>query len=213
MGRRRRKRRHSYSKFPYGYIVLLGVIIGLIELSSNFTYYLILAVVYIVFALIFRKHFKNPCLILNQAYKQDLNNQQNLRRLLRKIDAMNGEEFEIFLEGLYKKKGYKVERTSYVKDYGADLIITNASGKKAAVQAKRYKGNVGKSAIQEIYAAKSHYDCDFAIVVTNSDFTNPAQQLAQSCNVILWNREKLIEEIKNLQKQQGTKLVRLLLQR
>lgn len=213
MGRRRRRRRRSHSKFSYAYIVLLGVIIGLYELSSNFTYYLILTGVYIIFALILRKHSQNPCPTLNQACKQDLKNQQNLRRLLRKIDAMNGEEFEIFLEGLYKKKGYKVERTSYVKDYGADLIITNASGKRAAVQAKRYKGNVGKSAVQEIYAAKSHYDCDFAIVVTNSDFTNPAKQLAQSCNVILWDREQLIEEIKNLQKQQGTKLVRLSLQK
>jgi len=172
MGRRRR--RHSYSRLPHGYIILIGVIIVLIELSSNLTYYLILAVIYIIFALILRKHTQNPCPTLNQACKQDLNDQQNLRRLLRKIDTVNGEEFEIFLEGLFKKKGYKFERTSYINDYGADLIITNASGKKAAVQAKRYKGNVGKSAIQEIYAAKSHYDCDIAIVVTNSDFTNPA---------------------------------------
>jgi HJR/Mrr/RecB family endonuclease len=83
------------------------------------------------------------------------NDQHNLRRLLRKIDAMDGEEFEIFLEGLYKKKDYKVRRTPYKNDYGADLIITNASGKKVAVQAKRYKGNVGKSAVQEIHAANS----------------------------------------------------------
>jgi len=204
------RRRRSRSSSTFIAVLFVGIIM-LYEISSNFTYYLILAGIYIVIALILRKHSLHPCQILNKALKRNLNDQQNLRRLLRKIDAMDGKKFEVFLEGLFKKKGYRVKRTPYNNDFGADLIITNTSGKRTAIQAKRYKSNVGKSAVQEIHAAKFYYKCDSAIVITNSKYTDPATQLAQSCNISLWDREKLIQEIKNLRR--NTKLIRLSLQK
>ena len=42
------------------------------------------------------------------------------------IDLMSGEEFEIFLEYLFKKLGYKViKRTKLTNDYGAVSVIMN----------------------------------------------------------------------------------------
>ena len=111
------RRRRSRSSSTFIAVLFVGIIM-LYEISSNFTYYLILAGIYIVIALILRKHSLHPCQILNKALKRNLNDQQNLRRLLRKIDAMDGKKFEVFLEGLFKKKGYRVKRTPYNNDLG-----------------------------------------------------------------------------------------------
>ncbi|NLO42023.1 MAG: restriction endonuclease, partial [Bacteroidales bacterium] len=39
------------------------------------------------------------------------------------IDIMDGKAFEKYLEALFKKLGYRVERTRYLGDYGADLVV------------------------------------------------------------------------------------------
>lgn len=109
------------------------------------------------------------------------------------IDYMTGKEFEIYLELLFKDLGYNVERTKYVGDYGADLVVKK-DGVKTAVQAKRYKKKVGVKAVQEAVASKGYYDCDEAMVVINNLFTNQAVILAHKNNVILWDREVLVKK-------------------
>lgn len=120
-----------------------------------------------------------------------------LKSGINKIDLINGEEFEKYLEELFFKKGYKVERTPISGDYGADLIIEK-DGSRTAIQAKRYSDKVGLHAVQEIVAAKVHYNCENGMVVTNNYFTQQAQNLAKSNNIILWNRDELIKEILSL---------------
>lgn len=83
------------------------------------------------------------------------------------IDKMDGKTFEKYLEALFLKLGYRVERTRYVGDYEADLV-TAKNGVKTIIQAKRYKKKVGVKAVQEAVAAKGYYQCDKAMVVTNS---------------------------------------------
>jgi hypothetical protein len=41
------------------------------------------------------------------------------------IDRMDGKTFEKYLKVFFEKLGYKVERTKYIGDYGADLVTTN----------------------------------------------------------------------------------------
>ncbi|ALS79537.1 restriction endonuclease [Planococcus kocurii] len=108
------------------------------------------------------------------------------------VDAMSGAEFEEFLRLRYKAEGYAVRKTPYTGDYGADLILEKGS-QKIAVQAKRYKSNVGIKAVQEISAAKLHYGANEAWVVTNSFFTKAAAELARSNKVKLVNRDELVE--------------------
>ncbi|MCX7870768.1 MAG: restriction endonuclease [bacterium] len=110
------------------------------------------------------------------------------------IDNLDGLTFEKYLEVLFKNMGYKVIRTPYVQDYGADLILEK-DDIKTLVQAKRYKSKVGVKAIQEIVAAKGYYKADYAMVITNSYFTFNAKKLAKENNVELWNRKKLIKNI------------------
>ena len=110
------------------------------------------------------------------------------------IDQMGGKTFEKYLEVLFEKLGYRVERTRYVGDYGADLV-TAKDGVKTVIQAKRYKSKAGVKAIQEAVAAKGYYDCSKAMVVTNSFFTQPAIELARRNQVELWDRNKLVSAL------------------
>ncbi|MRX74019.1 restriction endonuclease [Bacillus lacus] len=107
------------------------------------------------------------------------------------VDKMPGRKFEEYLHALLKARGYHVQLTPASGDYGADLILST-NGKKIIVQAKRYKKNVGVKAVQEIAAAKSHYNADECWVITNSFFTDQAKKLAGSNQVKLVDRKQLI---------------------
>ena len=113
---------------------------------------------------------------------------------IRDIDNMGGEEFEIYLESLFKKYKYHVERTQYSGDYGADLIL-HRDGMKTIVQAKRWSNKVGVKGVQEVVAARGHYRADLALLVTNSYLTKQAHNLAKSNNVEIWDRDKLLKVI------------------
>lgn len=113
-----------------------------------------------------------------------------LRSPISKVDKMDGHEFEDYLKAHFEKIGYHCKNVgSNGHDYGVDLVISK-NGIKTAVQAKRYNGSVGIKAVQEIVSGKDYYDCDHAMVVTNSRFTSSAINLADKCGVELWDREK-----------------------
>ncbi len=109
---------------------------------------------------------------------------------LPEIDKMSGTDFEIYMEGLFNKLGYKVERVGKMADYGADLVIEK-NGIRTAVQAKRWDGPVSVKAIQEINTAMAHYNASKAVAVTNSRFTYNATRLARENHVELIDRQKL----------------------
>lgn len=115
------------------------------------------------------------------------------------IDHMDGITFEKYLEALFEKLGYRVERTQYVGDYGADLI-TSKDGIKTVIQAKRNKRKVGIKAVQEAVAAKGKYGCSEAMAVTNSFYTKAAIELAKANRVELWNRNRLVKALLSIKK-------------
>jgi len=119
---------------------------------------------------------------------------------LYRIDRMSGSEFEEYLAYLFRKKGYSVKHTPASGDYGADLILENKTDKgikeRTVVQAKRYRGNVGVAAVQEVIGAMHYYEADKAMVITNSLFTPNAQKLAKKSNVVLWDRWQLKRNLK-----------------
>lgn len=110
------------------------------------------------------------------------------------VDLMTGSEFEEFVGMLFKKMGYASKVTQKSGDQGIDVIATR-NGTKIGIQAKCYSNSVGNSAVQEAIAGKNFYKCDKALVVTNNYFTSAAIELAQTSDVILWNRDLLKEKI------------------
>jgi HJR/Mrr/RecB family endonuclease len=105
--------------------------------------------------------------------------------------------FEDFLVNLFTKLGYTVERRKRSHEQGLDLLLLRHE-ERIAVQVKSYGKPVGNRAIQEANAARVYYRCQRALVVTNSCFTTSAKQLAERCNVELWDRKKLKEKIKTI---------------
>lgn len=106
------------------------------------------------------------------------------------IDRLTGHQFEQYLQFLFEKLGFKTHLTPSQGDFGADLIIER-DGLRMAVQAKRFNGTVGVGSVQQVVAAMPVYECNRAMVVTNSYFSQQAKELAKANNVELWDRKKL----------------------
>lgn len=107
------------------------------------------------------------------------------------IQEMSGLEFEQFLAGQFREKGFQVTLTKASGDFGADLIVEAPSGIRAAVQAKRFKNKVNLKAVQEVVASVSHYAADFGIVIAATGFFPSAVELARTNQVELWDEDKL----------------------
>ena len=114
-------------------------------------------------------------------------------RTLNEVDNMNGHEFEEFVAAVLEGCGYEIEEvTRKSGDYGADIIAI-ANDEKIAIQCKRYQKPVGVKAVQEVISAMKHYDCERALVITNSTYTSQAFTLAMDNEVVqLWDRSDLI---------------------
>lgn len=113
------------------------------------------------------------------------------------IDLMTGEEFESFISKLFKKIGYNTFSTKKTGDQGID-VIAEKNTIRIGIQAKCWSGTVGNSAVQEVVAGKTLYNCNKVMVVTNSVFSKSAIELATANNVILWDRSILKEKIEKI---------------
>lgn len=80
--------------------------------------------------------------------------------------------------------GWNARPTKATGDQGADVIATR-DGWTMIVQCKLYKKAVGNKAVQEVSAARVHYDADFAVVICTSGYTKSAKQLANTNDVLL----------------------------
>lgn len=95
------------------------------------------------------------------------------------VNSMTGYEFEEWCAEMLKEKGFKrVKVTPKSGDYGADIVAIDKHDEKWVIQCKRQTKNVSNSAVQEVVAAKAHYKADKAAVMTNSQLTKKAKELA-----------------------------------
>lgn len=129
------------------------------------------------------------------------------------IDQMSthGLDFEEFTVQLLLDNGFeKVSKTQGSGDYGID-VLASKDGITYAIQCKCYSDKVGNKAVQEAFSGKSFYNCMVAAVLTNNYFTNAAIETAKANNVLLWNREKLIDFLKLYIKNERERQVKHLL--
>jgi HJR/Mrr/RecB family endonuclease len=110
----------------------------------------------------------------------------------KQFNDFSGSDFENLLYRMFVAMGYAVQKIGKVGDQGGDLVA-NVSGQRILIQAKRYTGAVGNGAVQEAVAAQRFYDCNRAMVVTNSSFTREAIELAKVDDVELVGGGKLSE--------------------
>ena len=114
---------------------------------------------------------------------------------LAEVDVMDGHAFEAFCADLLCKNGFeKVEKTKGSGDQGVD-ILAEKDGIRFAIQCKCYSSDLGNKPIQEVFAGKSIYNCQVAVVMTNRYFTVGGLEASKATGVLLWDRRKLQEFI------------------
>ncbi|MGM9666225.1 MAG: restriction endonuclease [Eubacteriales bacterium] len=113
------------------------------------------------------------------------------------INSMNGTEFEDFVAKIFEAKGYRTHVTAKSGDQGIDVIAEKAD-LKIAIQTKCYSGSVGNHAVMEAAAGAKYYGADKCMVITNSKFTQKAQELASANKVELWDGDRLRKEYAQL---------------
>ncbi len=103
----------------------------------------------------------------------------------------NPYEFEHYVARILKRNGRDSRTSKGSGDQGADIIAEK--GKiKLVVQCKKYKKSVGNKAVQEVHAAKTHFNADIGIVVNSSGkFTKSAKELASSSGILLMHPNDL----------------------
>lgn len=115
-----------------------------------------------------------------------------------KIDELSGEAFEDYIALLLEVLGFHhIEKTQRSNDYGVDLLAMK-DDQSYAVQCKRYLHPVGIKAVQEVIAGMQYYQCDQAIVITSSSFTHQAINLAESIQIILYDRSWIEKKLSQL---------------
>ena len=107
------------------------------------------------------------------------------------IDVMDGLAFEKYVAQLLKGQGYRNVQLTEEYDYGID-ITAERDGIRWGIQVKRYSGLVKAAAVRQAVTALRIYNCDRAMVLTNSSFSRVAQELADSNGCVLIDRSKLI---------------------
>jgi restriction system protein len=103
--------------------------------------------------------------------------------------ALTPTQFEGAVADLLHGMGYRdVRRVGGSGDLAADILCRDDNGRSIVVQCKRYApGNrVGSPHIQTFIGMLSvHHQADHGIYVTTSEFSRPAQQLAQRHRISL----------------------------
>ena len=85
-----------------------------------------------------------------------------------------------------QKEGFNnIRLTPITGNQGIDILATK-KGLLYGFQCKEFTSPVGNRAVQEVLAGKVYYNCDMAVVLTNSIFTKSAEELASKSNVVLW---------------------------
>ena len=117
---------------------------------------------------------------------------------LDRIDMMRGIDFEHYCAWLLGRLGFRdVHVTPGSGDQGVDILAKYGEDK-YAVQCKRVASKLGNTPVQEVYTGAKIYNCNKALVVTNSYYTKGAQEAAASTGVILWDRTTLEHYIKEV---------------
>lgn len=95
----------------------------------------------------------------------------------------DGQDYEVYVADLLRRQGFRdIQFTAKTGDYGVDLLATHGRHR-YAIQCKYYTGSVGGFAVQEAVAGMAYYECERAMVVTNSVLTKNAHALAKANGV------------------------------
>ena len=148
-----------------------------------------------------------PKEILEKLQPTPVSSEKGSPLTIEEVDKLEPRFFEAFVAALFDKQGYYVELTPYSGDKGAD-VVAHQRGKEETggllIQAKHRRqtgGKVDRHAVDEVLAAKSFYEEKYGAtfqlaVITNREFNKPARRYSSSHWVKMYEREWLIQNLK-----------------
>jgi len=101
-------------------------------------------------------------------------------------------EFERYVAGLFRRKGYRVQVRGRSGDLGVDLMLTQRGGRRAIVQCKRYRNTIGPEIVRELFGTLIHERVAYAFLVTTADISDSAREWAQGKPMTLIDGPTLI---------------------
>lgn len=110
---------------------------------------------------------------------------------LAQLYELSPAEFERYVAGLFRKKGYQVQMRGRSGDLGVDILLMKADGRRAIVQCKRYRNKVGPDVVRELYGTLIHEQADHAFLVTTADISASARRWAEGKPMTLIDGEEL----------------------
>lgn len=111
---------------------------------------------------------------------------------LERVDRMTGDQFELLVEALLRREGFrKIHRIGGSGDGGVDVIGTAPTGDLFVIQCKRWTNSVGSPEIRNLLGALHAYPHHRGVLATSAGFTAPARQVAAGTNLILIDRALL----------------------
>jgi len=105
-------------------------------------------------------------------------------------ENMSPYEYEAWCHERLVDAGWTSRTVGGSGDQGTD-IIAEKNGIRLVVQCKKWSGKVNNSAVQEVHAACGFQSAHVAAVVSNSEYTKSARQLAEKLDVVLAHHDDL----------------------
>lgn len=111
-------------------------------------------------------------------------------QILYALYQLDPTDFERFIAKLWEHRGWETHVTRPSRDGGVDVIATRDSPfpQKQLIQTKRFAPdhNITKTTIEQYeYLKRSEENVDTVVIITTSNFTEPAQQRAFELNIKL----------------------------
>lgn len=93
-------------------------------------------------------------------------------------------EFRVLVEGTFRNLGYKLQIPQNDSQLGVHLIAYH-SAQRIVVKVVPEPIQVTQGAVQQVFSAKIHLECDSSLVITPGTFSIDARKLAKSTKAIL----------------------------
>lgn len=100
------------------------------------------------------------------------------RMSVEQLYALSPRAFEHFAAELFERRGYAVEVRGRSGDLGVDLALTARDGRRAIVQCKRYRHQIGPDIVRELFGTMVHERAHHGFLVTTAEISDAARQWA-----------------------------------
>ncbi|MCL1970036.1 MAG: restriction endonuclease [Candidatus Bathyarchaeota archaeon] len=116
------------------------------------------------------------------------------------FESLSNKEFEVFTKWFLQELGYSVTSEKVFEQFGVDLTALK-NDSKTVILARKYRNNyeVSEAAILLAQQAKIDYQCEHAIFLITSVFSEQAKIAAEKCNIELWDVQRIYEKILEIQ--------------